>query len=101
MGKEITGQDILNELREFRGMMKDELDEFRQATNATFVRMDKRFEDIEQKLEQVDELLGAVAINVAHTREIVDQLIPARVDHEERISALERSNIRLRLLIDR
>lgn len=52
-------------------------------------------------IQGIETRLDAVGKAVYETRDIVSELLATRDDHEVRISTLERSNTRLRLLIDR
>ncbi len=61
----------------------------------------KELREVKETLGTHEALLHAIAEDCQETRNIVDLLHPTNFDHEERISALERSNIRLRLLVDR
>jgi chromosome segregation ATPase len=60
-----------------------------------FKNMDTRFARVEKKLNEHDELLEMIASEVSGTQNLLNELAPARKDHETRITRLERGFTKL------
>jgi hypothetical protein len=101
MKKEITMLELSNTVTGLSNTITGLAD----AMNARFDRVETKLENLQattrQGLGVVTDLVHGVSKVAQRTEEELKKLIPTTTDHEERISALERSNIRLRLLIDR
>lgn len=100
----VTTNEILVELRAFRKSTEarfDTMDQRFDAMDQRFDKMDQRFDSLESKVDRIDECLDEVAVYAMKTHGIVERLESNHLNHEVRISTLERSNARLRLLADR
>ncbi|MFA5947213.1 MAG: hypothetical protein WC813_04305 [Patescibacteria group bacterium] len=102
--EDATKNEILTKLDSFqqenRGQFHVMRDEF-QVIREEFQVMRDEFHKIHGELKVVDALLHSVSETAQRTEIAVDRLNPVSRDHEERISVLERSTARLRLLVDR
>lgn len=69
--------------------------EVMQGVNGRFESIDDQFRKVHEKLREHDDLLEMIAGEVSGTQNLLNELAPARKDHETRISRLERGFTKL------